>query len=529
MLGQLSTVVLPVGSARRAQAVAVARRLGLHGGAATGDYQRWIEAIEHRTFSPWPPSSPDLAARISEVSFVVTVTATATTTPRLVERTVAALQGQIHEHWSAVIDGPLPQACASTVARLQRAERRLQSRNNATLNRQQTPMLYDIDIAAGDILSPHALYEVARCVGEAQISDDVAPIVVTGDFDTISAGGDHRVDPVRSPGPDPDAALQFDLLGAFVARQHDVTIGQARHAMAQTSTTQARHLPLVLLHRRAATGPRVVQLPNATPEMIAAVSPETTVGPPAPQFGTRVRHVVPGTTRIGVVIRDRLGASAGEHQRHDLLRLIDMCNQSETSVRVELLPNDLTGSIDLGHFVLSCREAAIDTLMVIDGSLRLNDPDVFVDLLGVLLRPGVLGVAPIVTTPSGLVADAGLFRASGVWAARCGSLQRLPFELQTTRTVDAFSGRAFLVRVDDVERFSKVGFTPHGFAHVAAATGRRLVMWPHQRAVVEYGFDGGAGAAPAVTPWQSGRLAYWFGPGIPGYRPLNDSRSESVW
>jgi hypothetical protein len=535
LLGQLSTVALPVGSSRRARAVGIARRLGLHSGGANGDYQRWVAAVEHRTFSPWPESDTDVAARIDRLHFIVTVNVEPSTTPRWLERTVVAMQGQSHSNWRGVIRGATPAHCGQVLDRLLAAEARLESGSTA-IQVDGSQDGFEIEITAGDVLSPHALFEVARTVaiGGSSIA------LVTADFDTVSFGGDNWVSPVRSPGPGPEASLQFDLLSGFVARRPGTSPAEARSLVGELSVAasapKVQHLSMVLLHRAAKPGPRVVQLANANPELMGeALSAQSIrVGPAQPQFGTRVQHRVQEPCRVGIIVREPLHGIPGDHQRHDLNRLIAMAGHEsvfpdDPPVTVAIAGFEVSGAVEISGLGQRCVDEGFDAIMILDGSLRLTDPGVFRDLLGVLQRDGVLAVAPMVTTPSSMVVDAGLLRPSGVWVPRCGSLQRLPFELQTTRSVDAFSGRVCLLRVADLESFARVGLTPHGFASVAAASNRRLVVWPHQRAVVEYGFDSASGAAPAVTPWLSGRIAQWFGPGINGYRPLNDSRTESVW
>jgi hypothetical protein len=193
------------------------------------------------------------------------------------------------------------------------------------------------------------------------------------------------------------------------------------------------------------------------------------------------------------------------------------------SVRVTLLdPSVRTSDIAAG-----ARSAGADVLLVVDGSLRVGGQGFLADLLGALLRPDVLAVAPIVTVPSGMVVDAGLVWDGSTLRARCGGLLRPPFDLPLTRAVDAFSGRVFCVRTDDLTLLGDL--SPASFASATSLSGRRLVVWPHQRCIVEYDLASRDAGSPSSVAWSSGRLASWFGPEISGYRPLNDSKAESVW
>jgi O-antigen biosynthesis protein len=115
-------------------------------------------------------------------------------------------------------------------------------------------------VQPGDLLSEHALYEVAVQLGEAPLLD-----LIYTDEDCVDASGQR--DRVRfKPGWDPDLILADNYIGGLAvyrrtlieavgccrkgfegAEDYDLTL----RATARTTPDRVRHLPSVLYHRRA--------------------------------------------------------------------------------------------------------------------------------------------------------------------------------------------------------------------------------------------------------------------------------------
>ena len=365
-----------------------------------------------------------------------------------------------------------------------------------------------IHLRAGDALAPAALNEVALAAARRPGTE-----AVIADFDHLAAGGDQRVDPVRISVIDPDAAQQFDLLSGFAAFVGDATRDSVSARVTAGEVGRIAHVPLVLVHRRPRVGPRIVQLDPADIDRVqSAAGTGTSVRIGGLGLGTRVQHRADAT--VAVVVRNPVANQSP--QRDELARNIGSAT--------------LLHDVDDGSCAaLAYAAGSAHVLVVVDGSLRLGSPDLIDDVVGALLRDKVFAVAPIVTVPSGLIVDAGLLRADGRLIARCGGLFRPPFDLPWVRSVDSLSGRVLAIRVADLLAFGDQPLDHHTLEAIGAESSRRLVIWPHQQAIVTYGLaDRDAGSAAAAA-WTTGRLAQWFGPEITSYRPLNDSKSESVW
>ncbi len=498
---RLAGMLLPVGSTRRARFAAIARSTGVWSGPADTDYQRWVRLIEPRLFSP-VRAVPDLLVEAN-----VSVGPSSSVTD--LERTLLSLAAQTYPRWTVVMSGVGSAQVQPAAERLRLAEPRFLASSDGA------PDL-SLAIEAGDALSPAALNEVV-------LAFDAAPgvLVVVGDIDHLSASGDQRIDPVRVNVVDPDAARQFDLLSAFAAYRVGSSRMWASARLFAGDLAGVSAIPLVLLHRRHRVGPPIVQLAGADASGLrGSLGGRVDVDNGAPGFGTRVRWRPAGDVHVAVVIRHAVSSAIGVRQRHDLERSLG----DPSFVRATLL--DSSGDVPADIAAQAC-EIGADAVLVVDGSLRLGAADFLDDMVGVLLRSDVLAVAPIVTVPSGMVVDAGLTLDGSVLRPRCGGLLRPPFDLPLTRAVGAFSGRLFCIRTGDLTLLEDLSAA--SFAAAAAASGRRLVVWPHQRAVVEYDLAPRDAGSPSAGAWSRGRLVSWFGPGIDGYRPLNDSKAESVW
>ena len=443
---------------------------------------------------------------VASLPFVVAVDVDSSATVADVSRTMLSLSAQSFTEWSvafAVCVSPRD-GVADLIERLQTTEPRLAASRKPSVR---------VTLRAGDALAPLALNEIALAVATQESYVDVVDVVV-GDFDHLAAGGGQRVDPVRISVIDPDAAQQFDLLSGFAAYVGDATRKSVSARLAAGDVSGIVQIPLVLVHRRPRIGARVVELAPAEVDDVRAATPtNATVGVGGLGLGTRVQRRAPAT--VAVVVRNPV-ANPSTH-RAEIARNIGAATL--------LGPGLQTGSC--AALALAAENA--DVLIVVDGSLRLGSPDLIDDLVGALLRDNVFAVAPIVTVPSGMVVDAGLSRSDGRLIARCGGFFRPPFDLPWVRAVDSLSGRILANRVADL---LALGDSP--LDHVTLETegsksSRRMVVWPHQQAIVTYGLADRDAGSPAAAAWTTGRLAEWFGPDVASYRPLNDSKSESVW
>jgi O-antigen biosynthesis protein len=114
-------------------------------------------------------------------------------------------------------------------------------------------------VQTGDLLSQHALYEVAVQLGEAPLLD-----LVYTDEDCVDASG-QRSEVRFKPGWDPDLILADNYIGSLAVYRRSLVeaVGSCRRgfdgaedydlvlrATAMTTPNRVRHLPAVLYHRR---------------------------------------------------------------------------------------------------------------------------------------------------------------------------------------------------------------------------------------------------------------------------------------
>ena len=116
-------------------------------------------------------------------------------------------------------------------------------------------------VHAGDLLSEHALYEVAVQLGEVPLLD-----LVYTDEDCVDASG-SRCGVRFKPGWDPDLILADNYIGSLAVYRRSLleAVGRCRRGFdgaeeydlvlrvtAMTTADRVRHLPAVLYHRRLA-------------------------------------------------------------------------------------------------------------------------------------------------------------------------------------------------------------------------------------------------------------------------------------
>jgi hypothetical protein len=523
VIRRVAGAVFPVGSARRSQLARAARNIGLLPAGKLSEYERWINTVE-----PWQFSSatPHDVGAVAHLPFHIEIRIGGAT-PAEVERTVISLGDQSHANWTARFTGLNP-GLTPTLARLRLRESRVMEDPDGSAQ-------FCAMIDAGDVLAPGALFEVARVITPTVL-------VVTGDHDSLNQFGDRRTNPRRHVGGDIDALRQFDPLSGLVIRRTSLVASEILPtvlASVDTSTgTQNTyvHVGNILLHRRYVPGAIQRVLPGTDPATVRTVTSGAIVHAGAPDFGTQVRdrHYGSMPTRVGVIV---VGNST-TRQRADLSASIARANAMFESMTVNV--SVVLSDVGLPAFppateVVRALESQHATIgLIIDGSLRIQSPDLFADLIGIVCRNNVFGVAPIVVSPSGVALDAGLDLTSGdaphdeILVARCGPLKRPPYALLWTRSVPALSGRCLFASLKSFRALGNRTVSPTNLRLAAAESGTSLLIWPHHQVVFTYGITPD-GNTPAALPWRDPPLMTWFGPNIAPYSPLNDSASESLW
>jgi hypothetical protein len=529
LIRRAAGALLPVGSTRRSKLARTAHNIGLLSTGNLTEYERWIATVEPWQFSP--PTARDLTS-VAARSFHIDVRIGGATSADL-ERTMLSLGDQIHATWTASVSGINP-VLAKTLTRLRQGESRFVEQPDPAGE-------FTIALDAGDVLAPAALFEIARVITPTVL-------VVTADHDSLAQFGDRRTNPRRHHGADVDALRQFDPCAGLVARRSSLTEGEVlstilrahpfdssdRNEPEATPGETYVHLGHILLHRRWVPGPVQRVLPGTDVRVLQSLVPaEAPVHTGAADFGTQVRDRNYGSTpiRVGVIVLGGF-ASYRYRQRSDLLASISgadsMFAAMAANVSVALSEKTLSVFPRADEIVEALEAEGATVGFVLDGSLRIQSPDLFADLVGIICRGNIFGVAPMIVSPSGVAIDAGLEGTEETLIARCGPLRQPPYSLLWTRSVPALSGRCLMAPIESFRALGDHSLTPGNLRIVSAMSKKALLVWPHHQVVFSYGFTA-HGNTPAVLPWRDPRLMTWFGPDIAAYSPLNDSASESVW
>lgn len=575
--------LLPVGSPRRVLVVRAARAVGLSSRKRAG-YERWVADIE-----PWLTSQV-LTGSHESVRFEVAINVRDLRSRRgaaAFERTLWSLAGQTHQPWRATIEGDLTPSLHAAFERALASEPRL-NRHPAVRPGDLAVRPGDLVVRldAGDTLAPKALELAAELfAANAQLT------VVTADHDDLDSFGEKRTAPKRHRGAGFDELCQYDITEGFVAYRPEAIATDGILSEIFAAPQHHQHLSHFLRHRVFRPGPVKNVLPPVDPIIVNRhLTGQTFAELGAPNFGTQVRWrcfdrahklVVVITNPVGTeTVGGRLPSVATNARQQQRLQLEMLIAHAERDLRryrpdgwIRLISDAAhsTGTSgksgdESGHFsahrvtgadlAAIAGEAGADAVLVVDGALRFRDAVSIVDLLGVVNRPDVAAVSPAVTSPRGMVIDAGLMvdwkdQMTAQFTSRSGSFFRAPFDLLGTQRVDALSGRCFAIRADTAQRIGDARLCAVGFAEyqrstatpatptatatptTPAAPSERLLIWPHAQAIATYGLPGDADTT-SVALWRHGRLGSWFGTSadgkpIDGYRPLNDADAESVW
>lgn len=187
----------------------------------------------------------------------------------LVADTVASVRAQSYPHWELCL-AHAPAATAALTAILERRGwsdarvRRTALTANASSWRAWAVAAelatgeYVAALDPGDVLAPHALYEITKLLEEDPDVD-----VVYTDEDRLADRGSLRREPTLKPGWSPELLLAYDYFGRLTAvrRCRLIEVGGLRPELESAQlwdvalrlaerTERIRHIPKVLCHRR---------------------------------------------------------------------------------------------------------------------------------------------------------------------------------------------------------------------------------------------------------------------------------------
>lgn len=507
LVGRALGKVLPVGSTRRAAVVRTVRGLGIIPPAAASDYQYWVENVEPNLFAAPPVDGP---------VFSIVVPVFDGTLDRHLFALVTSVLNQTYPRWELVIADATALPDRSTmIARYAASDDRIRvvdvdenrgisANTNAALAAVVGEWVCFAD--HDDTLSPHALAELARAIGRHPDAE-----LLYSDEDKLTDDGDRREDPHFKADWSPDLLLNVNYITHLVCLRATTLqrVGLLRPAFdgAQDYDLLLRvaavvpweriiHVPRVLYHWRKAATSTAAQfgVKDAVLEAgVAAISEHleqtgrvgSTVSAISGRPGFyRVRHRVPSSTWVSLVLHGVHDPSAAQARYERLVarssgaRIAEVLSDvvlDVTGRSFELIPSPLRPAI-------LAEQVSGDVVMVMSGAAAPTSDDWCDDLVGALLQPHVLAVAPRVMSPGGQVVDLGLV-ASGdaliplVNGLASGDSAFGSFEW--VRDVDALSGRCYLLRRQDLALLDDGEDGPAAFAHAGMRTGRVCLVWSH--------------------------------------------------
>ncbi len=504
LLAGFVRAAFPVGSSRRDRVLGAARRVGVLPSPPQSSYQRWQESFESRS-----AAETDLVVS-NDLRFSISVEA-GREDPAAVTRTLVSLTNQTFQQWTARLT-EMPNASAGTrrlIADAQVAETRFRP-----VLANSDDNTYFVRIRFGDALAPSALMELA-----AAATRNRSAKVVSAEFDMIDPFSGLRSAPCAIGAWEPDLADQFDWSAGFVSIK-----GNAAERLTLEDLASSVHVDSVLLHRLVGPRERATSLlPPATKHHGDQTNGPAMALSPHRNGGTRVKHHVPSGTTAVIVVRDPLTDPVKAQQQ--LARLLQT---SGVVVHVSASYLWTAGA----PFPEIPQDA--DVVAIVDGGLTPQENGWLDDLTGAVLQTHVLAVAPILTTPSGVVFDGGVLEGSDGLAARSGRLDFAPYELARCRQVVTLSGRAMLIRRSDLDAIDlgaidrAVSSISSELRRVGTSTDRKLLVWAHQRWRLDVGLVAGPTDSPMLA-WSRGRLRTWFDDEIVGHQPEPGRIGEGVW
>lgn len=414
---RLVSRLLPEGSRRRTEAGRWLRRVKPPGAGSSEDitYSRWVRLIE-----PAQYSDSETALRRRPL---ITIVVPCYNTPKgYVKQLLSSVIGQRYDHWELCL------ADASSDARLKRylqnrsrrdsrirhisIEQNLGIAGNTNVGIQHAKGDYVGFLDHDDLLSPHALSEVARVLNEQPETD-----LVYTDEDKVSSDGHERREPFFKPDWEPELLLGVNYMAHFVVARKSLVdqIGGLREGFdgAQDydfllrlteKTSHISHIPKVLYHWRSATGSTALDIGEksfadsagrrALSDAMQRRGVRAEVIPiPDRAANYRVKYSLPDRApRVSIVI-----TSGDEGAMAD--RCADVIRERSTYSNYETIIAELRNA--------GRREAEGEYLIFLDAGTEVVTPDWIEELVGVASQPGVGTVAPLLRYPDGRVWHAG--------------------------------------------------------------------------------------------------------------------------
>jgi O-antigen biosynthesis protein len=377
--------------------------------------------------------------------------------------TLAALRSQLYPHWELYVAGA-PQS-PEVLAALRTDDRRIMLVDRAPHAHRATAAAAALAhaegphvafLAEGDILPPHALYEIA-----VELLRFPETELLYTDEDRIDHAG-NRAAPRFKTGWDPDLLLSHDYIGALACYRRETiveaggpragdgagfgaiyTYDLALRATARMLPDRIRHLPAVLCHRlgeqralrELALGPDAHATRMAAREFLG-VAAEVSPAPLLPSCN-RITWALPSPPPVTVIMPTRdhadmlVPAAWGVLLRTDYpaLELLIVDNDSQEELTRRAL-QDLTTQMPNvrvmpypGRFNFAAinnaavREARGEVIVLLNNDIDVIHPDWLRELVSHAMRPDVGAVGAKLLYADGRVQHGGVVLAPGPNAA----------------------------------------------------------------------------------------------------------------
>ena len=458
------------------------------------DYDYWVRTYDTLSEADAAAIVADVA-RIAAPKLLSLLLPVGFAAPEAALATLASLREQFYPHWQVLIAGAVPDAVAALAAddaRIVLVERRAHAHRAtaAAAALARADGRHVAFLAEGDILSPHALYEIAL-----ELTNFADAELVYTDEDRIDGTG-RRSAPRFKTGWDADLLLSHDYIGglAFYSRAVIEAVGGPRigagagygpvygydlalRATARMLPDRIRHIPAVLLHRPSslpetlrdlALGPAA----HAARLAVADFLGDAATVSPAPLLPSchRITWKLPTPRPFVSVImptRDRVEllvpAAWGVLLRTDYpdLELIIVDNDSreavtqtalrdlQTQARVRVLSHP-------GPFNFSAinnaavRAARGEVIVLLNNDIDVIHPEWLTEMVSLAMRPDVGAVGAKLLYADGQVQHGGVVLLPGPNATHMRLVDRFDVcyggQLAVTRSFSAVTGACLAMR-----------------------------------------------------------------------------------
>jgi O-antigen biosynthesis protein len=511
LVGRVMQRALPLGSARRAKTVRFARGLGVLGPPRASDYQYWVENVEPNLFPAPPASGP---------TFSIVVPVFDGTLERHFFELITSVLNQTYERWELLIaDATSAPLQRRMISRLSGSDARIRlidvpenlgisANTNAALEAVSGDFVCFAD--HDDTLSPHALAELVRAIGQHRTAE-----LLYSDEDKLSDDGDHREDPHFKADWSPDLLLNVNYITHLTCIRAETLrrSGMLRPAFdgaqdydlllrvtARIPAAHIVHVPRVLYHWRKAATSTAAEFgvkASVLEAGVAAISEHlaaTNRGGAAveaiagrPGF-YRVRHPVPSGTWVSIVLTGIHDPSAAQARYERLIA-------RESGHRIAEVLSDVELDVSGRPFTLitsplrpdvTAEQVRGDVVFCLAAAASPQSDDWCDDLVGALMQPHIVAVAPRVVSPGRQIVDLGLALAGDSFVPLVNGLATADSafgSFEWVRNVDALSGRVYAIRRADLARLgSEAG--PKQFTEAARSSGRMCLVWSHTSFVI---------------------------------------------